>query len=253
MRIMIDGHKVSTNIRTSKELLLMLKDLSRTFQWKTRYNPSEEIIHIMTQDMPELTSLPILVTEPTSRRLDGKIICLDAGHGGSDSGSCGPNGTCEKTHTLAIAQILRDLLEQNGAAVVMTRTDDTLPDWTDMPNDSMARVAIANDANADIFLSIHTDGFYPSRSNQSTVYYYRDDAKMLAHVLSNALASEMITPLSSDRFGSFAVIRYTSMISVWADIASLADPEEELFLASRDGRDKIASALYNGITQFFHV
>lgn len=253
MRIMIDGHKVSTNIRTSKELLLMLKDLSRTFQWKTRYNPSEEIVHIMTQDMPELTTLPIVIVEPTSQRLDGKIICLDAGHGGSDNGSCGPNGTYEKEHTLAIAHTLRDILEQNGAAVVMTRSNDTLPIWTDTPNDSMARVAIANDANADLFLSLHADGFYPSKLNKSTVYYYRDESEPLAQCLSTALGNELIAPTSSCRFGSFPVIRYVSMISALVDIASLADPEEELFLASRDGRDKIASALYNGITQFFRV
>ncbi|MBQ8682437.1 MAG: N-acetylmuramoyl-L-alanine amidase [Selenomonadales bacterium] len=253
MRIMIDGHKVSTNIRTSKELLLMLKDLSRTFQWKTRYNPSEEIVHIMTQDMPELTTLPILITEPTSQRLDGKIICIDAGHGGNDTGSCGPNGTYEKEHTLAIALSLREILEQNGAAVVMTRSDDTLPIWADAPDDKIARAAIAGDASADLLLSLHADGFYPRPISRSTVYYYRDESETLAKCLARSLGSELLTPASSYRFGSFSVIRYASMTAVWVDIASLANPEEELFLSSKDGRDKIASALYHGITQFFHV
>lgn len=253
MRIMIDGHKVSTNIRTSKELLLMIKDLSRTFQWKTRYNPSEEIVHIMTPNMPELTTLPIPVTEPISQRLDGKIICLDAGHGGDDTGSRGPSGTYEKEHTLAIALCLRDILEENGASVVMTRSCDMLPTAADSIADYTARISIATDAGADLLLSLHTDGFYPRPSSKSTVYYYRDEAEPLACCLAVSLGDELLSPAPSHRFGSFPIIRYTPMLSVWVDIASLSNPEEELFLSSRDGRAKIAAALYQGITQFFRV
>lgn len=253
MRIMIDGHKVSTNIRTSKELLLMIKDLSRTFQWKTRYNPSEEIVHIMTPNMPELTTLPIPVTEPISQRLDGKIICLDAGHGGDDTGSRGPSGTYEKEHTLAIALCLRDILEENGASVVMTRSCDMLPTATDSIADHTARISIAVDAGADLLISLHADGFYPRPSSKSTVYYYRDEAEPLAYCLAVSLGDELLSPAPSHRFGSFPIIRYTPMLSVWVDIASLSNPEEELFLSSRDGRAKIAAALYQGITQFFRV
>jgi N-acetylmuramoyl-L-alanine amidase len=250
---MIDGHKVSTNIRTSKELLLMIKDLSRTFQWKTRYNPSEEIVHIMTPNMPELTTLPIPITEPISQRLDGKIICLDAGHGGIDNGSRGPSGTYEKEHTLAIALCLRDILEENGASVVMTRSSDMLPTAADSITDDTARISIATEAGADLLLSLHADGFYPRQSSRSTVYFYRDEAESLAHCLAASLGDELLSSASSHRFGSFPLIRYAPMLSVWVDIASLSAPEEELFLSSRDGRAKIATALYQGITQFFRV
>ena len=231
----------------------MIKDLSRTFQWKTRYNPSEEIVHIMTPNMPELTNLPIPVTEPISQRLDGKIICLDAGHGGIDNGSYGPNGTYEKEHTLAIALCLRDSLEENGASVVMTRSCDMLPAATDTAPDHTARISIATDAGADLLLSLHADGFYPRPSSKSTVYFYRAESEALAHCLATSLGDELLSPSPSYRFGSFPIIRYAPMLSVWVDIASLSDPEEELFLTSRDGRAKIATALYQGITQFFRV
>lgn len=245
---MIDGHKVSTNIRTSKELLLMLKDLSRTFRWKTRYNPTEEIVHIITQDMPDLTTLPIPVTEPTSRRLDGKIICLDAGHGGADGGSRGPNGTWEKDHTLAITHQLCTLLEENGASVIMTRTTDESPSAK-----NEQRITIANDADADLFLSIHADGFYPRPHSAVTVYYYQRESRPAAESLADALANTLSDTASAVTYGTFPILRYASMTALRIDVASLADPEEEVLLASQDGRLKIASALYLGITQYFHV
>lgn len=252
MRIMIDGHKASTNIRTSKELLLMLKDLSRTFRWKTRYNPSEELVHIMTQDMPDLTTMPIPVTEPTSRRLDGKIICLDAGHGGADGGSRGPNGTWEKEHTLAITNELRSLLESNGASVVMTRTTDDSPLTEDDTSDAV-RIAIANDAEADLFLSIHADGFYPRPHTDSTVYYYQHESRPAAESLAKSLSDELSCTASSVTYGTFPILRYAKMTALLVNVASIADPEEEVLLAGQDGRTKIASALYLGITQYFHV
>lgn len=252
MRILIDGHKTSTNIRTSKELLLMLKDLSRTFQWKTRYNPSEEIVHIITQDMPELPTLPIPLAEPISKRLEGQIICIDAGHGGSDCGSQGPNGTYEKEHTLAIAQLLRNLLEENGASIVMTRTtDDSPPSYEESSDDT--RIAIANDANADFFLSIHADGFYPRPLLGSTVYYYQDDSRIAAELISDALSAEQVSSAATISFGSLPLLRYSKMPSVWVNVASLDNPEEELLITSQDGRTKIALALYRGITHFFRV
>lgn len=226
----------------------MLKDLSRTFRWKTRYNPTEEIVHIITQDMPDITTMPIPVTEPTSQRLDGKIICLDAGHGGADGGSRGPNGTYEKDHTLAIAQQLRTLLEENGASVVMTRSSDDCP-----PDDITAvspRIEIANDAKADFFLSIHADGFYPRPQSRGAIYYYQNESRSAAESLADALSAEFPATTS---YGTFSVLRDASMTALWADVASLADPTEELLLASQDGRAKIASALYQGITHHFRV
>ena len=70
----------------------------------------------------------VLVDNKTITTLAGfksdKTIILDAGHGGTDNGSRGPSGTYEKEHTLAIALCLRDILEENGASVVMTRSSD---------------------------------------------------------------------------------------------------------------------------------
>src|SRR5207244_11670066 len=78
-------------------------------------------------------------------------VVIDAGHGGHDTGSIGPGRFTEKELVLDVAQRLRDMIEMElGAEVVMTRTDDTF-----VPLES--RTAIANQQEADLFVSIHAN------------------------------------------------------------------------------------------------
>ncbi|KEO81679.1 N-acetylmuramoyl-L-alanine amidase family protein [Tumebacillus flagellatus] len=86
-----------------------------------------------------------------------KLICLDPGHGGYDPGATA-NGAQEKDITLHIALQLRDMLRQTGFRVVMTRETDLAPGNTSSVNpDLNERCRIANNAHADVFLSIHVN------------------------------------------------------------------------------------------------
>ncbi len=85
-----------------------------------------------------------------------RTIALDPGHGGPDIGKIGPSGAREKDLNLQIALMLRDrLAEELGIAVVMTRTEDVL-----VPFDQ--RVETANAAGAQLFISIHCNGWFTS-------------------------------------------------------------------------------------------
>ena len=94
-----------------------------------------------------------------------KVVVIDAGHGGKDSGALGSD-TREKDDTLAAAHALRDRLEQTGRyKVVMTRdTDAFIPLET--------RVQIARRANADLFISLHADsiGIQGDATRGASVY-----------------------------------------------------------------------------------
>ena len=80
-----------------------------------------------------------------------RTVAIDPGHGGDDEGARGANGTLEKHVTLAVAQRLRTALESRlGVRVVLTRTDDR-----DVPIDQ--RAAIANNNQADVFISLHAN------------------------------------------------------------------------------------------------
>jgi N-acetylmuramoyl-L-alanine amidase len=104
-----------------------------------------------------------------------KTIMIDAGHGGTDSGSIGKLGTMEKDITIDIAKRLKTHLIKNGRCrVVMTRQDDS-----SVPLEK--RVVLAQEAKADLFISIHLN-YLPRRPiNIVETYYFgpSDDEKTL--------------------------------------------------------------------------
>jgi N-acetylmuramoyl-L-alanine amidase len=79
-----------------------------------------------------------------------RVIVLDPGHGGAKSGTKTVAGVSEASITLEIARVAREILEKNGVRVIMTRTQDT-----ELALGS--RVAIANDAHAAAFVSVHNN------------------------------------------------------------------------------------------------
>lgn len=91
-----------------------------------------------------------------------RIVVVDAGHGGPDNGMTGPIGSprkiYEKNVTLAMSKELRRALEARGVQVVMTRTTDTLIALSD-------RGKIANQAHADLFVSVHVNAANPRWQN----------------------------------------------------------------------------------------
>ncbi len=115
---------------------------------------------------PALMSAPAdkVRSAPANRSasLRQRIVVVDAGHGGPDNGMSGPIGVprkvYEKNITLAFAKELRDALKQREIQVVMTRTTDTLIALGD-------RGRIANQAKADLFLSVHVNAANPRWNN----------------------------------------------------------------------------------------
>ena len=145
---------------------------------------------------------PTRVAEPTAdgerslvRTLGLKIgrIVIDAGHGGHDSGTVGPGGIEEKQVVLDVALRLGKLLKQRlGADVIYTRDNDTF-----IPLET--RTAIANKAQADLFLSIHANSS-PDPSARGVETYYLNfttspDALEVA-ARENAVSDESIHELS---------------------------------------------------------
>lgn len=260
MRIVVDGQKLSANPRTTKDLLVTMKSLARLLNWQTLYDPNKEIIYVSTSKTNAVSTISDLLMpvleELESIRLQDKIICIDAGHGGNDSGALGPSGTMEKDNTLSIAILLKEKLENNGANVIMTRSSDQDLSFPDLSrNDLLSkRVTIANDSDADIFVSIHNDCFSSAVASGTTTFHYgNEQAIELANHVQKALTNELNTNDRGTRFASFYILRYTTMPAILVETAFISNPEEELLLASNDGRNKIAESIYNGIVRYFKV
>ena len=147
-------------------------------------------------------SLPVKAADRTAdgetslvRALGLKIgrIVIDAGHGGHDSGTLGVDGIQEKDVVLDVALRLGKLLhERLGAEIIYTRSDDTF-----IPLET--RTAIANKAQADLFLSIHANSSQDESARGVEVYYlnFTSDATALdVAARENAVGGQGIHQLS---------------------------------------------------------
>ena len=102
------------------------------------------------------------------RNFRSVLLAIDPGHGGEDPGATGPSGVHEKDVVLLIARHLRDLaMNTPHMQVMMTRDSDYfVPLWT--------RVEKAQSANADLFTSIHADGWFTPEARGASVYCLSD-------------------------------------------------------------------------------
>lgn len=106
---------------------------------------------------------PPLRSAPEPRRAEKPLIVIDAGHGGNDPGASGASAR-EKTVTLAAALALKNELERTGRyRVRLTRDDDRYVDL-------YRRVAIARQADADLFISLHADAGADPALRGASVY-----------------------------------------------------------------------------------
>jgi N-acetylmuramoyl-L-alanine amidase len=188
-------------------------------------------------------------------KLAGKLVIVDAGHGGTDSGARGVNGTYEKNNNLAMAQLLADNLRDAGANVIMTRATDVFIPLGE-------RSHIANRAGADFFLSVHCDstGGRSGATNGSTVYFHLNLAscKALAQSIAERLAAEVGTVRSkgirSDGViypgAGFSVLRRSQMVSVLVETGYMTNPNDARYLNDPSTRKRIAGAIASGLRDF---
>jgi len=190
-----------------------------------------------------------------SAGLQGKLIVLDPGHGGTDPGAIGPQRTFEKKLNLDLSLQVKTILERAGAKVLMTRQTDvdcSTPDASDR-DELMARAMVANNRKADIFISIHHNSSANSDMNGTTTYYYRKT--LFDAVLAQCLQDAMVRGGGLDNIGvrtaNFFVVKNTWMPAALLEIGFMSNPREEQILNSPAFQQKMALAIVAGIDQFF--
>ena len=247
--------------------------------------PRAELFPGQADAEAERRKLAIVIPPPAKEDLQLRArvpkmrVVVDAGHGGWDLGTVGRKGLLEKDVALEVAQRLGKLLESRlGFAVLYTRSDDTY-----IPLDQ--RAAVANQSQADLFISIHANysdlpsargvETYYSRSFASSAHATGTDAKALMPVIlspadlrekvqdSAHLASDvqhtLYATLAAQNPGirdrgvkaaGFAVLTGTSMPGILAEISFVSSPADEQKLLNDGYREQIAEALYKGIARY---
>lgn len=186
--------------------------------------------------------------------LKGKTICIDPGHGGSDSGAIGSYSQ-EKQITLGISKRLEALLKQAGAKVIMTRTTDV---DVYAPNDGdveelQARCDVANAAGADVFVCIHVDSYSTADAGGVTAYYNNKtpyDSGLAKYIhKENMKATEF-----SDRgirTANFYVLLHTNMPATLLELGFISNPKEEKALNNDEQQQNFAESICQGLSDYF--
>lgn len=197
----------------------------------------------LTADSEETTFSGASVIEQPENFPKGKPkIMIDAGHGGKDQGTSAGK-VLEKDLNLQVAEKLTEELKNRGASVLLTRTDDTK-----IPLEE--RAAMANEKEADLFVSIHCNYCENDSSVQGLECYYRegsDGARQLADDVVTAVEKSSVIPCRGTRTADFSVLRNTSMTAVLVEIGYLSNSSERQNLGQADYQQELIDRLADGI------
>ncbi len=182
-----------------------------------------------------------------------KLVVLDAGHGGSDSGAVGTlNGqsVLEKDLTLSITYKVKSILEQNGVTVSLTRTGDTLPSLVERPTQ-------ANGENAALFVSIHINSADPASAHGIETYYATENNGDSYGITSSYLATRLLRNMidetgAADRgvkIAEHAVTRRCNMPASLVECGFISNTEEVTLMTSEDYQNKLAQGIAQGILE----
>ena len=190
-----------------------------------------------------------------------KVIVVDAGHGTPDEGAESNNGTTEAQINLKIALKLQTLLEQSGATVILTRSDDNAIYDLDSKtlrqkknSDIHNRVKIGNGSSADIFVSIHLNKIPQSQYWGWQCFYNQNEkSKVLAESIQENLndAIQKENKRVAMKLDNIYIMQHVEIPISIVECGFLSNETEEKELQSDDYQNKLAWGIYNGIMDYF--
>ncbi len=244
-----------------------------------------------TEEKIAESEAPPVIQEQEPRKLYQKpieLICIDPGHGGEDYGAVGTSKTYEKDITLDISLRLKKLLEDRlGIRTILTRDKDV-----DLPLNN--RAAIANNQNAQIFISIHVNSSFRKSAKGAETYFvslkatdeeaqqlaikenaksqleeeqlpddnlqlilwnmiqteYIKESSKLAEFVQEELNRNLKTLNRGVKQAPFRVLMRVAMPAILVEVGFLSNSEEEKSLKESTHLQKIALAIYSGISRF---
>ena len=197
-------------------------------------NNESNIVQAEFKDMPEV---------PRNKF----YVVIDPGHGGLDVGAIGIDGIQENDVVLEVSLMVAELLREKGVEVKLTRT-------TDINVELSERVSIANNTNADIFVSIHANASTGKKreiNGLETFYYSGWRGRLLAELIQTEILR--VSPGSPDRGfkrGRYYVIKNTDMPAVLVEIGFLTGKVDARRLEKEIHRERLAYAITKGILEY---
>lgn len=220
-------------------LRLWLRTAGQFYGWQAEYNSRNQL---------EFSFLDPYQATPSPNRygwtLKGAVIMIDPGHGGSDVGAVGSSKQyTEAVLNLILSQKIRRELENLGATVIMTRSDDSKVSLNDR-NRMMLKY------KPDIFVSVHRNSSTAASPRGYEDYYYYPFSKALADCVA-AQAKSNFTIDRGTMFYPYQVTRVASCPSILTENGFVSNVAELELIKSEAHNEALATSTVQGIVNYF--
>ena len=179
------------------------------------------------------------------------------------SGAQSSNGTTEAETNLKIALKVQTLLEQSGATVILTRSDENAIYDVDSKtlkqkkiSDIHNRVKVGNESSADIFVSIHLNKI-PQQQYYGWQTFYKEGNEQSMN-LAKSIQSNLNDSIQKEnkrvamKIDNIYIVKHVEIPISIVECGFLSNPEEEKLLLEDDYQNRLAWGIYNGIIDYFY-
>ncbi len=182
--------------------------------------------------------------QPKELSLNKLTIAVDAGHGGSNTGAGGPTGVSEKALTLAVALKLQQLLEKQGAKVIMTRDKEIF-------FDNKERILFYRDSLPDLLLSIHLNSSAdPIHVGGTSTFYRYIGFRPLSNFIYNRMLELGLKEMGNNGSFNFMLNSPTEYPNALIETLYLSNPAEEMLILDEGFQQKMSEKILAGVKDF---
>ncbi|MDD4568874.1 MAG: N-acetylmuramoyl-L-alanine amidase [Tepidanaerobacteraceae bacterium] len=249
LKIVIPGVAIGTNL-LDQDVISVKDNIIDNIQL-VKVKDSKNYNLEISVNLNSFTSYETLSSPPAalirlaihSSPLKNKLIVVDPGHGGSEPGAIIDN-VQEKDLNLDIGLKLKKLLEANGARVFMIRDDDTFVSH-------FVRAGMANEIDADLFISIHNNSAGSGASGTETLYFPDPEKKLFAQAIQNAMTKYVgLNDRGIVERTGIVVTRETKMPSALVEVGFMSNKSDLALLMTDEFRQKVAEGIFQGIVNY---
>lgn len=244
----LTGNKIFSSYEIIKNesdytLRLHLAKKGTFYGWSAEYNAEGQLVFSFLNPAVLKTA-----DNEYGYSLEGITILVDAGHGGSSSGTDGyHHGNYEKVYTLLLAKKLQTRLEALGATVIMTRSEDVTVD-------SIDRMNMLRDAKPDLAISIHRNASTSEEPRAFNSYHFNAySANAAKYIYDETEAADLykVTKWSGVKWHYFFLSRCTECPVILTENGFMTNPEEYSQIIDDEFNEKCADAFVDGIFSYF--
>lgn len=228
-------------------VMVPVRFVSETFNISVNWNQKTSTVYL--GEMPKEVEEEIPASGGNSSGVKGRIVVVDAGHGGTQAGAV-YGGVNEKDLNLSIAKKLNEKLKALGIVTYMTRTNDATVGLYE-------RSDLANNKNADLLVSIHNNAGASNVTGSMTLYYpssSKTKGKLSSYEFASIVQKYLVNTLGAKNLGvierpGLAVLRTSNMPAVIAEIGYMSNNTELAKLKTSAYQEKAAEALKNAVVE----